>query len=148
MPIIQWNPFHELEDMSNRLNRIFGRSSRSGEGSQELSIPDWTPAVDIAEGKNEYHIKVELPEVKKEDVKISLSDGMLHIKGERKLEKEEKDKKFHRIERFYGSFMRSFSVPDNVDEAKLKADYKDGMLNIYLPKSEKAKPKSTEIKIS
>lgn len=149
MDIVRWSAFRELEDMSDRLNRIFSRSlpSRLGEGSQELTIPDWSPAVDIAETKNEYQIKVELPEVKKEDVKVSLADGMLHIKGERKLEKEEKDKKFHRIERFYGSFMRSFAMPDNVDESKLKAEFKDGVLNIRLPKSEKAKAKSTEVKI-
>lgn len=150
MNITRWNPFSELEDMSDRLNRIFGRSltSQLGGSNQEIAIPDWSPAVDIAETKNEYHIKVELPEVKKEDVKVSLADGMLQIKGERKLEKEEKDKKFHRIERYYGSFMRSFAIPDNVDESKLKAEYKDGMLNIHLPKSEKVKAKSTEIKIN
>lgn len=149
MNIIHWNPFRELEDMSDRLNRIFNRSSpsRLGDGNQELTIPDWSPAVDIAETKNDYQIKMELPEVKKEDVKVSLADGRLCIKGERKLEKEEKDKKFHRVERFYGSFMRSFVLPENIDESKLKADFKDGVLNICIPKSEKTKAKSTEIKI-
>lgn len=146
--MVPWNPFRELETMSDRLNQIFGRSlQRAGEGRQELTIPDWSPAVDILETNKEFQIKVELPEVKKEDVKVSLSEGMLYIKGERKLEKEEKDKKYHRIERFYGSFERSFTVPDNVDESKLKAEFKDGILYIQLPKSEKTKPKSTEIKI-
>ncbi len=150
MQIVQWNPFRELEDVSDRLNRIFSHTnhSHSTKDSQELSTPDWTPAVDIVENKNEYQLKVELPEVNKEDIKLSLSDGMLHIKGERKLEKEEKHKKFHRIERLYGSFTRSFSIPDNIDESQLKACYKDGILNIYLPKSEKTKSKSTEIKIN
>lgn len=149
MRLVPWDPFHELENMSERLNRIFGRSSlpRTGEGRQELAIPDWTPAVDISETKNEYQIKAELPDVKKENVKISVSDGMLHIKGERKFEKEEKEKKYHRIERYYGSFERSFTLPENVDESKLKAEFKDGVLNIQLPKLEKVKPKSTEIKI-
>ncbi|MCC2667083.1 MAG: heat-shock protein, partial [Gammaproteobacteria bacterium] len=97
---------------------------------------------------HEYHIKAELPGIKKEDLKVTFENGLLTIKGERKQEKEEKDKKFHRIERYYGSFARSFSIPDNVDETKLKAEFKEGLLNIYLPKTQKPKSKSTEIALS
>ena len=112
-----------------------------------MTAGDWAPRVDIAETETEFVIKAEIPEVKKEDVKISVEDGALKISGERKQEKEEKDKKFHRVERFYGSFMRSFILPDNIDESKIEATFKDGVLNVALPKTEKAKPKALEVKV-
>jgi HSP20 family protein len=92
-------------------------------------------------------IKAEIPEVNKEDVKITVDNGVLTIRGERKQEKEEKGKKFHRVERSYGSFTRSFTLPDNVDETKIKASFKDGMLNLHIQKSEKAKPRVIEVKV-
>ncbi len=104
--------------------------------------------MDISETEAEYLIKAELPEVKKEDVKITVEDGVLMIQGERKQETEEKAKKFHRIERSYGRFVRSFTLPDSVDEAGVKAIYTDGVLNLRLPKSEKAKPKQIEVKVA
>lgn len=113
-----------------------------------MTVADWTPSVDISETEGEYIIKAELPEVKKEDVKITLEEGVLSIQGERKHEKEEKGKKFHRIERAYGRFVRSFVVPDYVDEAKIKAEYQDGVLHLHLPKSEKAKPRAIEVKVA
>jgi HSP20 family protein len=112
-----------------------------------MTRDDWAPRVDIAETENEFIIKAEIPEVKKEEVKISVDNGVLSIRGERKQEKEEKGKKFHRIERYYGSFTRSFTLPDNVDETKIEASFKDGMLNIQIPKSEKSKPKALDVKI-
>lgn len=149
MNLTKWDPFKELEDMSQRLNRLFGRPiARSEAGHDTLTTVDWAPSVDISETDKEYVIKAEIPEVKKEDVKVTVEDGQLTIQGERKLEKEEKDKRFHRVERSYGSFMRSFGVPDNVDESKAKAEFKDGMLTLTLPKSEKAKPRALEVKIS
>ena len=105
------------------------------------------PRVDIAETDKEFSIKAEIPEVKKEDVKVTVDNGVLTIRGERKQEKEEKDKKFHRVERFYGSFMRSFTLPDNVDESKIEASFKDGMLNLTIPKTEATKPKAIDVKI-
>jgi HSP20 family protein len=150
--IIRWSPIRELEEMSERLDRLFGRSlpSRLSEAGREalITAPEWTPSVDIVETPEEFIVKAELPEVKKEDVKVNLSEGILRIEGERKQEKEEKGKKFHRIERFYGNFIRSFSVPDNIDDQKIRAEFKDGVLNIHLPKTEKAKPKATEITVS
>jgi HSP20 family protein len=104
--------------------------------------------VDITETDVEYLIKAEIPEVKKEDVKVAVEDGVLTMQGERKQEKEEKGKKFHRVERYYGSFLRTFTVPDNVDETKVKAEFKDGILNVHLPKTEKAKPKAVEVKVA
>lgn len=148
MNLTKWDPFHELEDMSQRLNRIFGRSlAQRDQGSETFKVADWSPAVDVSETDQEYLIKAEIPEVKKEDVKVTVQDGMLTISGERRQEKEEKGKRYHRIERSYGSFMRSFDLPDNVDEASVKAEFKDGLLSLRLPKTEKAKPKAIEVKL-
>lgn len=149
MNLVKWDPFRELEDVSNRLNRIFGQSlARSESGQNMLAVADWAPFVDISETDSAYLIKGEIPGVKKEDVKVTIQDGMLTIQGERKQEKEEKGKKFHRIECSYGSFARSFRVPSDADENSVKAEFKDGMLNITLAKSEKAKPKSINVSVS
>ncbi|MBK8259206.1 MAG: Hsp20/alpha crystallin family protein [Polyangiaceae bacterium] len=149
MGLVRWDPFRELDELSERLNTVFRRSPlvRAGGTQRDMMMPEWQPAVDIVESNNEFQIKVELPEVKKEDVKVTLHQGQLRIEGERKLEKEEKDKKYHRVERFYGQFVRTFMVPDNVDEARLSADFKDGLLNIHLPKTEKHVPKPVDVKI-
>ncbi len=98
--------------------------------------------------QKEYPIKAEIPDVKERMLKVTLEDGVLTIQGERKYEKEEKGKKYHRIERSYGSFVRTFSLPDVIDEEKVKAEFKDGVLNLHLPKSEKAKPKAIEVKVA
>lgn len=149
MNLVKWDPFRELEDVSNRLNRLFGRSLVKAEPASDiLPLNDWIPTTDISETDTAYLIKAEIPGVNKEDVKVTLQDGMLTIKGERRQEKEEKDKKFHRIERSYGSFLRSFRMPDDADESAVKAEFKDGMLNVTLAKSEKAKPKAIEVSVS
>jgi HSP20 family protein len=146
--VMRWDPFRELEDMSERLNRAFNRASvRSGEGKEIITVADWIPTVDISETDSEYQIKAELPEVKKEDVRVTVEDGVLTISGERRHETEEKGKKFHRVERSYGSFVRSFTLPDHVDDTKVKAEYKDGVLHLRLPKSEKAKPQAIDVQI-
>jgi HSP20 family protein len=145
----QWNPWRDLEDVEKRLSGIWGRRPGKGEGEKEaISVAEWSPLVDITEDEKEYLIKAELPEMKKEDVKLTVENNVLCISGERKYEKEEKDKKYHRVERAYGSFMRSFTLPDDADGAKVAAEYKDGMLKVHLPKSEKAKPKSIDVKVS
>ena len=149
MNLVKWDPFRELEDVTNRLNRIFGQSlARSESGQNMLAVADWAPSVDISETDSEYLIKGEIPGVKKEDVKVTIQDGMLTIQGERRQEKEEKGKKFHRIERSYGSFVRSFRVPGDADENSVKAEFKDGMLNVTLAKSAEAKPKAIEVSVS
>lgn len=149
MNLIKWDPFRELEDVSTRLNRIFGRPlARMDPNSEMLAMVDWTPSADISETDTAYLIKAEIPGVKKEDVKVTLQDGILTIQGERKSEKEEKDKKFHRVECSYGSFMRSFRVPDDADESGVKAEFKDGILNVTLNKSAKAKPKAINVSVS
>ncbi len=150
MAVLKWDPFRELEEMSDRLNRVFNRPAltRAGNGRETMTAADWSPVVDVLETEKEYVIKAELPEVKKDDVKITVQDGVLTIQGERKHESEEKGKRFHRIERSYGSFVRSFSVPDFVDEEKVAAEFKDGVLSLHLPKTEKAKPRAIEVKVS
>ncbi|MBS0172309.1 MAG: Hsp20/alpha crystallin family protein [Nitrospira sp.] len=151
MAIVRWDPFRELQDMSDRLNRMIARPASGGNGGQGrevMTVADWTPTVDISETEAEYAIKAELPEVKREDVKVTVEDGVLTIQGERKQEKEEKAKKYHRVERSYGRFVRTFTLPDTVDESKVKAEYTDGILHLHLPKSEKAKPKQIDVKVA
>ena len=150
MTLVRWDPFRELEEVSDRLNRMFARPAArtNGNGKETMIVADWTPSVDISETEGEYQIKAEIPDVKKEDVKVTLEDGVLTIQGERKHEKEEKGKKFHRIERSYGSFVRTFSLPDVIEEEKVKAEFKDGVLNLHLPKSEKAKPRAIDVKVA
>jgi HSP20 family protein len=148
-PITRWDPFKELEDLQNRMATLFGRAPVRKEAGKEeaMTVADWAPLVDITEDEKEYLIKAELPEVKQEEVKVSLQDDVLSISGERKFEKEEKGKKYHRVERAYGSFSRSFSLPQDADSGKVQAEFKDGVLKVHLPKSEKAKPKSIEVKV-
>jgi HSP20 family protein len=151
MAIVRWDPFRELEEMSDRLNRMItrpGSAQSAGQAKEVMTVADWSPTVDISETEAEYAIKAELPEVKKEDVKVTVEDGVLTLQGERKQEKEEKGKKYHRVERSYGRFVRSFTLPDTVDESKVKAEYTDGVLHLHLPKSEKAKPKQIDVKIA
>ena len=148
MALVRWDPFRELEDMSERLNRVFSRPSLRNSGKENLTVADWMPTVDISETEGEYLIKAELPEVRKEDVKVTVENGVLTLQGERRQEKEEKGKRFHRVERSYGSFVRSFTLPESVDESFVKAEYKDGVLNLHLPKSEKVKPKAIDVKVA
>jgi HSP20 family protein len=145
-----WNPFKEMDDLQTRLAKVFGLTPmRPGNGGEELmTVAEWTPSVDITEDDKEWLVKADLPELKKEDVKVTVENGVLTVSGERKLEKEEKGKKFHRIERAFGAFARSFTLPDGTDAAKVNAEFKDGVLKVHLPKSEQAKPKALDIKVS
>lgn len=145
----QWNPWKELQDVEKRLSALWGRPQGKVEGQKEsISVAEWSPLVDITEDEKEYLIKAELPEIKKEDVKLTVQDNVLVISGERKYEKEEQDKKYHRVERAYGSFLRSFTLPEDADGSKVAAEYKDGMLKVHLPKSARVKSKSIEVKVS
>jgi HSP20 family protein len=112
-----------------------------------MTVAQWAPLVDITEDDKEYLVKAELPEVKKEEVKVTVEEGVLSIHGERKVEKEEKGRKFHRIERAYGSFERSFTLPDDADATRITSDFKDGVLKVRLPKSPTAKPKAIEVTV-
>jgi HSP20 family protein len=148
MALVRWDPFRELEGMQSRLNRLFGDPPLSRAGGDGMSFSGWSPAVDVQETDNEYVIKADLPDVKKEDVKVELLDGALTIEGERQQEKEEKGKKFHKIEREYGKFLRRFALPTEVDPSKVQAEFKNGVLNVHLPKSATAKPKAIDVKVS
>jgi len=106
-----------------------------------------TPAVDVVENENDIQVKVELPGVSKDDVKITMQDNILTIRGEKKQEKETKNSEYHRVERSYGSFQRSFTLPTNVNHDKIDASYNDGVLKVTLPKAEEAKPKQIEVKV-
>ena len=145
MAPVRRDPEQEMENMLDRYTRTVGQPQA---GSQEvIATGDWVPRVNIAETEKAFEIKAEIPEVNKEDVKVTVHNGVLTIQGERKQEKEEKGKKFHRVERLYGSFTRSFTLPDNVDETKISALFKDGILNLQIQKTEEAKPKSIEVKV-
>jgi len=146
MSLIKWQPFGELDDAFNRLiPTMFGRSARIGaENGGKFA---WAPSADISENDQEYLIRAELPAVKKEDVKVTLDQGMITIHGERKEDKETKDEKFHRVESFRGAFSRSFSVPDNIDEKGIRADSKDGVLTVHLPKSKATLARTVEVKV-
>ena len=147
MNIARWDPFRELEDMNVRLARVLGRGAHHGKDRESMTFPDWQPTVDISESKESYLIHAELPGVKKDDIKVNVENGVLYLRGERKLERENKDKKVHRIERAYGSFMRSFVVPDDVDDSAIAADYADGVLTVTLAKSSRPAPKTVEVAV-
>lgn len=145
----RWNPFHDREDLETRLAAMLrGREATGHGGKEALTVAQWSPLVDITEDEKEYLIKVELPDMKKEDVRLTVEHDVLAISGERKFEKEGKGRKYHRVERVYGSFVRSFSLPEDADGSKVSADYKDGVLHVHLEKSQKAKSKAIEIKVA
>jgi HSP20 family protein len=141
-----------MEDIQRRMSSLFDwnpfRRSSLIADEENITVPEWAPLVDIVEDDKEYLIKVELPEVHKDDVKVTVEGGTLTISGERKGEKEEKGRKFHRVERYYGRFERSFTIPDDAEADNVKAEFKDGVLRVHLAKSEKARPKQIEVKVS
>lgn len=148
MSLVRRDPFQELEDVSNRLNRFFGAPpQRPSEAKDAMTAFDWAPTVDVAESVEEFHIKADLAGVPKENVKVSVHAGVLRIEGERRQDKDEKGKRWHRVERSYGSFLRTFTLPENVDEGRVSAEFKDGLLSVRIPKAEKAKPKAIDIKV-
>src|SRR2546423_9992534 len=137
-----------MEDIHNRLFTLWNVTPRSGNGQEAPALSEWMPAVDITEDENGFTIKAELPEVKKEDVKITVENGLLTISGERRVEKEEKGRKYHRMERAYGSFVRTFQLPEEADSNKVNAQFKDGVLTLGVGRSEKARAKQIEVKIN
>ncbi|MBZ2169582.1 MULTISPECIES: Hsp20/alpha crystallin family protein [Marinobacter] len=145
--VARWNPINEFEDLMNRYNRVFGLSRSGGESKDVFSRSDWAPAVDIKETPEAFTIEAELPGMDRKDVKVTVHDGVLSIEGERKHEEESSDKKLHRVERYYGSFLRRFTLPDNVDENSVKAAFKDGLLTLTLQKAEPKEPKAIEVDV-
>ena len=144
MQLTRWNPFVELDEIQQRLNRLFlERTTTSG----EANFADFMPAVDIEEIDADFIVKADLPDVKKEEIKVHVQDGVLAIEGERKQQKEEKGKRFHKIEREYGRFVRRFALPSEVDAATVRAEFKDGVLIVVLPKAPAAKPTLIDVKV-
>jgi HSP20 family protein len=151
MTLVKFNPIRDLINFEREINKMFNEFDNLF-GLRLRDVEDqnlvWMPSTDIAEYDERYEIKMDFPGLTKEDVKISYNDGQLTISGERKFESDNKDVKYHRIERSYGKFFRSFSVPNKIKEDKIEANFKDGLLTIILPKAEEATPKEIEIKIS
>lgn len=155
MSIVRWNPVRDLATfpsdvlgMQKEINHMFDRFFRGGvQDDTELATSTFIPAVDLVEKDDEYVAKIELPGVSKDEVKITLQDNLLTIRGEKKEEKETKGSNYHRIERSYGSFQRSFTLPTSVKNDKVDAQYKDGILTVTLPKAEEAKRKQIEVKV-
>lgn len=142
MDLIKFDPVKELSSLRRDLNRLFG-----GNGSALATLEEWTPSLDIYEDDKAIKIKADIPGVEKKDITVDIEGDTLTIRGERKMEKEEKKEKFQRIERSYGSFMRSVYLPEYVDREKIAAEYKDGTLNLTLPKNQQAKPKGKKVDI-
>ena len=149
--VITWNPLKEMEEAQDRFNRFFpaGFATRIGSGEiHSLAVADWSPEVDISEDDHGYLLKADLPEMKKDDVRVTVEDGILSVSGERKTEKEDHKKKFHRIELSFGTFRRSFTLPENADSTKVTADLRDGVLRVHLPTARVAKSKATQVKVA
>jgi HSP20 family protein len=149
MAIVRWNdPFREFAHLQNRINRVF--SDAYGQNDEGLTTSGtWVPPVDIYQnGDHEIVLKAELPDLTREDIDITVDNGTLTIKGVKKLANEVKDEQYHRIERQYGSFSRSFSLPQTVDSAKVGADYKNGVLTVRLPLRDEAKPRQIKVDVA
>ena len=150
----RWNPLREMEELQNRLmglvQRGVGRQGLRAEGESEeaIAVSQWAPLVDVAEDEKGYLIKAELPEVSKQNVKVTLENGVLTISGERKFEQEEKGKRYHRVERAYGTFLRSFTMPDDAEAEHVTAEFRDGVLQVRIAKTEKSRPKQIEVKVA
>ena len=144
MNLTRFDPYREMQTFQDRLNRVFGNFGR-GERDEEMSLSAWVPPVDIAEEKDRIMITAELPGFRDSDISIQTENGMLTISGERKFEKENGERNYHRVERAYGQFVRTFSLPNNVDRENIQANFQNGLLQIELPKREDAKPRQIRV---
>jgi HSP20 family protein len=149
MALVRWTPFEGVDDLFDRMMPGFRRPPhRLGLGEAGRMVVEWSPTADISETDKEYLIRAELPAVKKEDLKVTIDQGMITISGERKQQKEDKTEKYHRIESFQGTFSRSFSLPDDVDGAAIRCESRDGVLTVHLPKKEQKKSTPIEVKVA
>ena len=145
MSLVRWEPFGTMDEMFTRFPSFFGRwPSYAADTDSKYG---WAPSVDISETGEEYLIRAALPAVRKEDVNVTIDDGMLTLSGERHQKEEQKQERFHKVETLYGSFSRSFALPDTVDEAAIRAESKDGVLTIHVPKTKVETKKATTIKV-
>ena len=145
MSLIRWDPFADVENLFNRMMPRLAHGPRLAvEGDGGVTF-EWSPSADISETEKEYLVRADLPGMKKEDVKVTFGDGVLTIQGERKQHKEETNEKYHRVENYYGSFSRAFSLPENITAEAISCESKDGVLTVHIPKSERKKPKEITI---
>ncbi len=149
MALVRWEPFQDLLAIQERMNRLFDETLQRNRSRDEedFSAGLWSPPVDIYETENEIVLKAELPEIDQKDIEIKVEDNTLTVRGERKFEQETKKENYHRIERAYGKFSRSFSLPNTIDQEKIKATYKDGILKLVMPKKEETKPKQITVEV-
>ncbi len=145
MAIIRWDPFRDLITLREKMNRLFEDAVTSRGEDKDLISSAWTPAVDIYENENELVLTAEVPGLEEKDVEIRIEDNTLSIKGERKFEKETKEENYHRIERSYGAFFRSFTLPNSIDQDKIQAEHENGILKITMPKRTELKPRKVKI---
>jgi HSP20 family protein len=145
MSMVRFDPFRDLSVLQDRMNRLFNDAYNPRQSDDLMNRGTWTPAVDIYEVQGALVLKAELPDMRREDIDVSVENHTLTIRGERKLDNEIKQENFHRIERAYGSFVRSFSLPNTVDATKIVAEYKNGVLSVKLPVREEAKPRQIQI---
>ena len=147
MAIVRWDPFRELNAVQERMNRLFSDAYRAAD-DDVMRRGLWAPPVDIYDsGKHELVIKAELPDMKRDDIEITVENNTLTLRGEKKMDSEIKEEHCHRIERTYGAFSRTFSLPTTVDTTKVSADYRNGVLTIKLPIREEAKPKQIQVHV-
>jgi HSP20 family protein len=149
--VTTWNPLREMDETQNRLSRFFLGDFPNRMGSGEIpsmAVADWSPEVDISEDDHGYLLKADLPEMKKDDVRVTVEDGILSVSGERKSQKEDQKKKFHRIERSFGTFRRSFTLPEDADSTKVTAEFRDGVLKVHLPTTTTPKSKAIQVKVA
>ncbi len=148
MAIVRWDPFREMSDMQDRMGRLLGDFYGRRGADDVMRRGAWIPPVDIYDnGQHELVIKAELPDMKRDDIQLTVDNNTLTISGEKKMDADVLDEHCHRVERAYGTFTRSFSLPPTVDTGKVTADYKAGVLTIKLPMREEAKPKQIQVKV-
>lgn len=145
MAIIRWDPFRDMTTLRERMNRLFEDMAASRGEEKDLTTSSWAPAVDIYETENEVVLTAEIPGIEEKDIEIKVEDNTLTLKGERKFEKETKEENYHRIERAYGSFFRSFTLPAFVDQDMIEAEHENGVLKIRVPKRAELKPRKVKI---
>ena len=145
MAIIRWDPFRDMLTLKERMNRLFEDYYPARKEERDMVASTWAPAVDIYETENELVLSAELPGIEDEDIEIKVEDNTLTLKGQRKFEKETKEENYHRIERSYGSFMRSFTLPAYIDQDKIEAQHDQGVLKITMPKKMESKPRNVMV---
>ncbi len=147
MAIVRWNPVRDLFGMQEEMNMLFDNFFGAARRGDDIGLVRWAPRVDIVEEKDAFELAADLPGLTKDDIKIEIHDNVLTLRGEKKLEEEKKDKNYRLAERYYGEFVRTFTLPENVNKDGIEAQFQDGVLKVGIPKIEKAKPKQIEVKV-